>query len=99
MNKRVVALIVFLLLITSIVSYFLFIKTKNCDTVGCFEKSSAECTRAKIYTQESGGTVTFYKIKGENSGDCVLYVKITEVGEASPDVAASFEGKDMTCNI
>jgi hypothetical protein len=99
MNKRVVILVVFLAVTIVIANYFLFFKSTNCETVGCFEKAAAECERATLYTQEGEGTITFYKIKGESKNNCELYVKITEVGELSPEIAVSFEGKDMTCNI
>lgn len=100
MNKRGLILIVFLVIIILISSYFIFFKTKNCDTVGCFEQAAAECDRAKIYTEETGGTVTFYKIKGDSGGSCELYVKIVETNaELDPETATVFKGKDMTCEI
>ena len=93
-------LVIFLAIIIFIASYFIFFKTKSCDTVGCYEKSAAECKRAKIYTEETGGTITFYKIKGEDGDDCKLYVKIVETNpELSPETASLFEGKDMNCKI
>ena len=100
MNKRVLILIIFLVIIISLASYFMFFKTKNCDTVGCFEKSAAECKRAKIYTQENGGTVTFYKVKGRDGDNCKLYVKIVETNaELDPETASIFKNKDMNCKI
>ncbi len=100
MNKRVIVLVVITVLIVSLASYFIFFKTKSCDTVGCFEQAATECNRAKIYTEEEGGTVTFYKIRGKNGDNCELYVKIVETNaELDPETATLFKGKDMTCNI
>jgi hypothetical protein len=99
MNKRVVVLLVFVAIILVVSVYFVSFKTTVCDTVGCFENAAAECKRAKINAQETGGTVTFYKIKGENNGDCELYVKILETEELNPETVTAFEGKDMVCKI
>ena len=82
-----------------IVLYFVSFRTVACDTVGCFEQKAAECKRAKIFAQEAGGTVTFYKIKGESKNNCELYVKIVETEALSAEVASTFQGKDMICSI
>ena len=77
----------------------MFIKSKRCETVGCFEQAAAECKKAKIWTLEGGGTETFYKIRGKSGDNCELYVKILKVGDVSAEATASFQGKDMECKI
>jgi hypothetical protein len=99
MNKRGVTLLIFIILILIVGVYFTLFKTTACDTIGCFEQAASECKRAKISAQESGGTITFYKIKGESKNSCEVYIKILETEELSPEVASSFQGKDMVCKI
>tara|TARA_Y100000034_G_C6811867_1_gene364898 strand:+ start:162 stop:629 length:468 start_codon:yes stop_codon:yes gene_type:complete len=99
MNKRVVVLVVGVVIVALISIYFISFKTTACDTVGCFEKKAAECDRAKIHALEDGGTVTFYKIKGESRDNCELYVKIVETEDLDAETASTFQGKDMTCKI
>ncbi|MBU2640012.1 MAG: hypothetical protein KKG75_04910 [Nanoarchaeota archaeon] len=100
MNKRVIWLFLFLIVIGLLISYFIFWKSTNCEAVGCFEKAAAECKRAKIWTMEEGGTETYYKIKGKSGDNCELYVKILKVGaETSAETTTSFEGTDMNCKI
>ncbi|MAG52357.1 MAG: hypothetical protein CMH62_00170 [Nanoarchaeota archaeon] len=100
MNKRLGVFVLIIVLGISIASYFFFFKSVNCETVGCFESAASQCKRAQIFTQEGGGTLTLYKIKGvDNQRNCELYVKIEEVEEITPDITASFQGKDMVCKV
>ena len=99
MNKRGWLLIIVLLLIISSSVYLIFFKSKTCDTIGCFERAAADCERAKLWTVESGGTETFYKIKGGDNDNCELYIKILNVAELDPETTEDFEGKDMVCKI
>ncbi len=70
-----------------------FFYSKNCNDLDCFQKSLAQCSRAKYIN--SANWSYEYQIKGENGGECEVRVTLLFAGlEPKFD---SIAGESMTC--
>lgn len=94
LDKRVI--IVFLIAIALILSvYFTFFSVGSCDTVQCFNKALAKCSRVKFANIQEEAT-WLYAIKGSKGDKCVVDVKTTNL---RLEEAKKIENKDMLCYL
>jgi len=96
-NMKKSVIIIPLLVIILIASYFVFFYTKNCKTETCFNTALSKCNKAK-YINDAKDAAWLYKIKGKKGDECKIYVKLLQLKEGSSDIAG-LEGKSMECSL
>ena len=88
----------FILLFGLLILYLSY--EKNCEySKECFDEAFNQCNKAKYLSNEDGN-IFEYKIKGKKGNECILNVRVIEVGQdADQEIKELFRGKSMICKV
>lgn len=98
MRKGLVTIVIILMIIVlAIASYFLFFYKINCLDKPCFSDAIINCKRAS-YVYESNDTINLYEIKGANGVNCEVNVRLLQLKKGTAELEI-LQGKEMVCSM
>jgi len=97
-NKKKVAILVFLILVLGVLFYLN--TPKNCKRdYECFSSKVSECSKAKVTTNKEDN-LYYYEVMGKKLENCIVSVKLLKLSDAQPfDLRRALEGKGMLCSL
>ncbi|MFH1307250.1 MAG: hypothetical protein ABIH72_00160 [archaeon] len=97
-DKRKLIILASVILVLLVVAvYFTFLYYKKCNDIECFNSYLRKCSKAG-FQHDSESAVWYYKIKGVDSGECVVSVELIQAKEGNIDLLPA-EGKSMDCYL
>ena len=97
MARGGIVLTVIILIMILVVVYLTFFYAPRCSNISCWEYKLQKCKSAS-YINNAGDVVWKYTIKGKNSDNCVVEVKVLQVIRGLMN-AKVIEGKKMECEL
>ncbi|MEM3113503.1 MAG: hypothetical protein QXI33_03730 [Candidatus Pacearchaeota archaeon] len=97
MNKGVITLILFIVIIGFFALFFSFYYTPKCTDPKCWDEKLKSCSRAK-YINEPVDASWEYTIKGKDGDNCMVNVKLLEIKRGLKE-SEIMKGKEMTCLV
>jgi|SRR3989344_5547737 len=89
-----IAIIIIVIVATT---YFVWGFFTTCSSQECFDKALVKCSRTS-FVSDTENMLMQYKIRGMNSGDCLVNVKLLQVKKGSSELSV-LEGQEMDCNL